>query len=245
MADIATEVEALSEEAKAAWAAVDEARRGINAAWASVLINTAVVLVAVGIPYLQRHWDDREKQAQFERAKDHLSTEMASIVRTYNHTVSAINLQNPLPNGKDLLSQSQRAIIAANLRDRAAASSSMVDDLEFRYQNTSGFVSLRGIVSDLIDVNRQYDLSARKEASILEGDNQAGLRQNSKIMAIILSDARADMIQIQAELDNIVKDNPKSDNDIKDFDCQEQWLPECAAAEKKVVRIRSDLLARP
>lgn len=47
----------------ASWAAVREARRAVNAAWVSILVNAAVVAVALGAPFIQEYAEKKRDDA--------------------------------------------------------------------------------------------------------------------------------------------------------------------------------------
>lgn len=65
---------------KAAWAAVHEARRGINAAWLGVIVNSIVVLTAVGVPFLQQHLDHQKDNQEYAAAKEYILHDMSNSV---------------------------------------------------------------------------------------------------------------------------------------------------------------------
>ncbi|MBV9841368.1 MAG: hypothetical protein JOY99_07545 [Sphingomonadaceae bacterium] len=102
------------QQSKAAWAAVHEARRGISAAWTSVLINTVIVITALGVPYLQKYLD-RQKDVEDRVAQQayllhDAARDMKEIEATYNKPLT------PLERPDDLISENMRGFIIDGLQ---------------------------------------------------------------------------------------------------------------------------------
>ena len=76
---------------EAAWAAVDQARRGITVAWFSTFVNLAVVAVALFAPQIQSRVEKQKDDARFataksalvKAAKDNLDQESLQSVREF------------------------------------------------------------------------------------------------------------------------------------------------------------------
>jgi hypothetical protein len=54
---------------RAAWAAVEQARRAVTVAWIAAVVNALVVIVALFTPFLINHLEDRAYEARYHRAK--------------------------------------------------------------------------------------------------------------------------------------------------------------------------------
>ena len=83
-------IEIANDQAKAAWAAVREARRGINVAWFSVFVNLAVVIVALAAPYIQQSIARQEQIQRHDEIKTAIFESMEESTRTFQ-------LPEPLP----------------------------------------------------------------------------------------------------------------------------------------------------
>lgn len=80
-------------EARAALAAVREARRGISAAWASTVVNALVVMVALFIPAWERSADSIEKQLVEKRV---LGMNLFLAINLYGELHDKFDTQNHL-----------------------------------------------------------------------------------------------------------------------------------------------------
>jgi hypothetical protein len=78
---VAEPISAPDEQARAAWAAVLEMRRSLIATWVGVVVNLAVVLVALGAPLIQQHFEARALNQRHDELKTLLVTDISEDLR--------------------------------------------------------------------------------------------------------------------------------------------------------------------
>ncbi|MFB0875476.1 MULTISPECIES: hypothetical protein [unclassified Sphingobium] len=149
----------------AEWAAVREARRAVNVAWVSTLINALVIIVAVGAPFLQQFVNGQEQAALHFAIKKQMMDDIREALKVADAEQPVeVDLAGP---ADERASPEIVALARLHLQQMARESRMEADEINRQYQLDRDDFDLWRLVGEMKEVYTELGSEAESADALL------------------------------------------------------------------------------